>query len=169
LDWPSDPVGVVSAVAGSRLAVVGEVVVAVVGGAVVAVGRVVAVVDGGVVDGGVVVGVVEVGVGDVEPVERLLPEESVVPDPFGSVEPRLSPVESRPDGLLRDLWPFDDFLSDDLLSDDWLSDDWLSDEVVVALEASAGGWAAGPGTARATPPPADRPTMISSAPVPASA
>jgi hypothetical protein len=155
LGWLSDSAGVVSAVAGSVPAVVGGVVVAVVGGVVVAVGRVVAVVDGGVVDGGVVDGDVDGGVGD---------DESVVPPaPFGSVVPLLSPEELLPDGSLRDLWRLFPDLSPDLFAD------WLSVDVVVALAASAGGWAAGAGTARATPPPTDRPATIKSAPAQASA
>jgi len=79
----------------------------------------------------------------------------------------LLPLGSVPEPLL-DLRPLAAFLLDDFLSEDRLPAGAVSDEVVVAL-AAADGWRAAPGAATATPPPIDRPTTISSAPVPASA
>jgi hypothetical protein len=132
-----------SVVAGAVEVVVGGAVVAVVGGAVVAVDRVVGVgrVVGDVVDGGVVVALVSVELSD-----PVLSVESVLPEP------------------LFDLRPFD-FLFD-LLSEDFSSpsDDFLSDAATGNLAASTAD-----SSASATPPPTDRPTTISSAPVPASA
>jgi len=155
--WPVVSTSVVSVVVGAVEAAVGEAVVAVVGGAVVAVGRVVGVVR--------VVGVRRVvAVVDVGPVVAVVVSVVAVESPEGLLSAESVPVVS-----LFDLRPFEDFLSDDLLSEDLVSEDLASDDVVVALAASAGGWAAGPVTATATPPPSDRPATTRSAPAPARA
>jgi hypothetical protein len=149
-------------------AVVVGAVVAVVGGLVVAVDRVVGVgrVVGEVVDGvdlvGVVVALVPVELSD--PV--LSPGSAALLSSF-ELSLSVEPVPSEPPFDLR---PFDflpDLLSEDLSPEDLPSDDFLSDAAVVTLAASAGDWSGG--AAAATPPPTDRPTTISSAPVPASA